>query len=460
MAISIGGLASELDTQKIIDALMNVERIPRTLLSAKSDDRKAVIAQLQSLNTSLQALATTAKDAAGPTALLQRTATSSDEAVRIRATDGAPVLQTDVIVDRIATAHSIVTGSFTAATDDPLVFTVVRPGGEPVEVRPASGKAADIAQALTAAGAGVTASAVSAGVDAEGRAQWRLQVTATETGAAAAFQVFRGDAAAVAAGTASDLATEPGGATVTAGADAQVRLWAGTAAEQTVTSASNTFTQLFAGVEVTVSRATTTPATLSVAADTTKSTAAAKAFVGAVGTLLAGIARGSTATAASAPGEQTRLGVFTGDSTVRSLNQAMTAAVQLPIDGVSPATAGISVDRRGVVTLDEKAFTAALAADPVAVQRMFAGVAERVQDVAERYSDKYDGLLTSRITGQESEVRMLGEQLSRWDLRLEQRRATLERTYASMETMLSRLQSQSSYLESQLSGLSGSGSNK
>lgn len=460
MAISIGGLASELDTQKIIDALMNVERIPRTLLSAKSDDRKAVIAQLQSLNTSLQALATTAKDAAGPTALLQRTATSSDEAVRIRATDGAPVLQTDVIVDRIATAHSIVTGSFTAATDDPLVFTVVRSGGEPVEVRPASGKAADIAQALTAAGAGVTASAVSAGVDAEGQAQWRLQVTATETGAAAAFQVFRGDAAAVAAGTASDLATEPGGATVTAGADAQVRLWAGTAAEQTVTSASNTFTQLFAGVEVTVSRATTTPATLSVAADTTKSTAAAKAFVGAVGTLLAGIARGSTATAASAPGEQTRLGVFTGDSTVRSLNQAMTAAVQLPIDGVSPATAGISVDRRGVVTLDEKAFTAALAADPVAVQRMFAGVAERVQDVAERYSDKYDGLLTSRITGQESEVRMLGEQLSRWDLRLEQRRATLERTYASMETMLSRLQSQSSYLESQLSGLSGSGSNK
>jgi len=460
MAISIGGLASELDTQKIIDALMNVERIPRTLLSAKSDDRKAVIAQLQSLNTSLQALATTAKDAAGPTALLQRTATSSDEAVRIRATDGAPVLQTDVVVDRVATAHSIVTGSFTTAAGDPLVFTVVRPGGEPVEVRPASGKAADIAQALTAAGAGVTASAVSAGVDAEGRPQWRLQVTATETGAAAAFQVFRGDAAAVAAGTATDVATEPGGATVTIGADAQVRLWAGTAAEQTVTSASNTFTQLFAGVEVTVSRATTTPATLSVAADTTKSTAAAKAFVGAVGTLLAGIARGSTATAASAPGEQTRLGVFTGDSTVRSLSQAMTAAVQLPIDGVSPATAGISVDRRGVVTLDEKAFTAALAADPVAVQEMFAGVAERVQDVAERYSDKYDGLLTSRITGQESEVRMLGEQLTRWDLRLEQRRATLERTYASMETMLSRLQSQSSYLESQLSGLSGSGSNK
>ncbi|MDD7960740.1 flagellar filament capping protein FliD [Microbacterium thalli] len=460
MAISIGGLASELDTQKIIDALMNVERIPRTLLSAKSDDRKTVIAQLQSLNTSLQALATTAKDAAGPTALLQRTATSSDEAVRIRATDGAPVLQTDVVVDRVATAHSIVTGSFTTAAGDPLVFTVVRPGGEPVEVRPASGKAADIAQALTAAGAGVTASAVSAGVDAEGRPQWRLQVTATETGAAAAFQVFRGDAAAVAAGTATDVATEPGGATVTTGADAQVRLWAGTAAEQTVTSASNTFTQLFAGVEVTVSRATTTPATLSVAADTTKSTAAAKAFVGAVGTLLAGIARGSTATAASAPGEQTRLGVFTGDSTVRSLSQAMTAAVQLPIDGVSPATAGISVDRLGVVTLDEKAFTAALAADPVAVQEMFAGVAERVQDVAERYSDKYDGLLTSRITGQESEVRMLGEQLTRWDLRLEQRRATLERTYASMETMLSRLQSQSSYLESQLSGLSGSGSNK
>ncbi|SDQ50285.1 flagellar filament capping protein FliD [Microbacterium sp. cf332] len=456
MAISIDGLASNLDTKAIIDALMNVERLPRTILSAKSDDRKTVIAQLQALNSSLQSLATKAKDATGPTALLQRTATSTDDGVSVTASDGAPVLRADIVVDRIATAHSVVTGAFTTATDDPLVFTVLGADGKPIEVRPSSGSPADIANALGAAGTGITAAAVAAGTDADGRALWRLQITASETGAENAFQVFRGDAASVAAGTASDLATEPGAAVVTVGADAQVRLWAGTAAEQAVTSASNTFTSLFAGVDVAVTRASTAPVSVTVAADTAGSTAAAKTFVTQIAALLAGIARGSTATTATAPGEQTTLGVFTGDSTVRALHQALTGAVQLPLNGVAPSTTGLSVDRLGVLTFDEEAFTKALADDPAGVQQVFAGVAARVQDVAERYSDKYDGLLTTRITGQESEVKMLGEQLSRWDVRLEQRRATLERTYASMETMLSRLQSQSSYLESQLSALSGS----
>lgn len=457
MAISIDGLASKLDTKAIIDALMNVERIPRTLLSAKADDRKAVISQLQALNTALQSLATRAKDASGPTALLQRTTTSSDESVRITAKDGAPVVRTDIAVDRVATAHSIVTAPFGSIDDEPLVLTVVRSSGEPVEVRPASGSPADIAQALTAAGARLTASAVSAGTGADGSPLWRMQVTATETGTDAAFRVFRGDATSVAAGTATDLAAQPGAAIVTAGGDAQVRLWAGTAAEQSVTSASNTFTSLFDGVDVTVSKVSTAPVSLVVAADAAGSTAAAKTFVAQIGTLLAGIARGSTATAATAPGGQTQLGVFTGDGTVRGLHQALTAAVQMPLDGVSPSTIGISVDRLGVLTFDEETFTRALADDPAAVQRLFAGVAERAQEVATRYSDKYDGLLTSRVRGQESEVKMLGEQLERWDLRLVQRRATLERTYASMETMLSRLQAQSSYLESQLSALSGSG---
>ncbi|RZI85774.1 MAG: flagellar hook-associated protein, partial [Microbacterium sp.] len=85
---------------------------------------------------------------------------------------------------------------------------------------------------------------------------------------------------------------------------------------------------------------------------------------------------------------------------------------------------------------------------------LFSGVAARVQDVTEQYSDKYDGLVTARITGQQEEVKRISEQLDRWDVRLEQRRATLERTYASMETMLSRLQSQSAYLTSQVEGLS------
>ena len=101
-------------------------------------------------------------------------------------------------------------------------------------------------------------------------------------------------------------------------------------------------------------------------------------------------------------------------------------------------------------------FAAALAADAEGTQELFSGVAARLQGVTTQYSDKYDGLLTSRITGQEDEVKTLKTQVERWDVRLDQRRATLERTYAQLEVQLSKLQSQSSWLTSQLAGLSPS----
>ena len=64
MGIALDGLVSGLNTTELINALMDVHAIPRNLLSAKSDDRKVIISQLQTLNTSLQELAAKAKKAA------------------------------------------------------------------------------------------------------------------------------------------------------------------------------------------------------------------------------------------------------------------------------------------------------------------------------------------------------------------------------------------------------------
>lgn len=458
MAISLDGLASKLDTTAIINALMDVEKIPRTLLSAKSDDRKVVISHLQSLNTALQDLFTRAKTAAGQTALAQVSASSSDASVTVTPSAGAAPLSTQIVVDRVATAHSVVSAAYTALPGSPPVLTVEDSAGALVEVRPTSGAPADVARALTAAGVGIVATAVAAGVDGGGAPVFRLQLTAAETGAEGTFRVYVGDAAAVTSGTATDLAAEPGAAVVTTGADAQIRLWAGTAAEQTVTSTGNVFTDLFPGIDVTVTAPTAAPVTVTVSPDSDARTKAASEFVTQIAAIMTTIAKGSSATPATASGQNTTLGVFTGDSTVRALRQGLANAVQYPVDGRSPSTIGISFDRAGVLSFDEDAFATALAEDPAAVEAIFTGMAGRVQEVTAQYSDKYDGLLTARITGQQDEVSRIAEQLERWDVRLDQRRATLERTYAAMETMLSRLQSQSSYLTSQLDGLSSSGS--
>jgi flagellar hook-associated protein 2 len=456
MALTLPGLASNLDTAEIIKALMDVQSIPRSLLSAKRDDKNVIISQLQTLNTSIGELATRAAALAKPDGLALFTGRSSSDAVTVAAGAGATAMSADVVVDRTAQAHTVVTGAVTAWPDDSPVLTLENAAGVRVQVAAASASLQDVARAISSAAFGVAATAVP--VQSGGTTMYRLQLTATETGAAGAFTVYRGDIAAVEAGTAVDVSSEAGAAVITTGADAQLRLWAGTAAEQVVSSATNTFTGLFPGVDVTVAKASATAVQITVDTDAGGRTKAAGDFITGIASILTRIANGSKATIAATPGSATTLGVFTGDSTVRALRQALAESVQHPVDGVSPSTIGISIDRYGVLSFDAEKFEAALAEDPAATTALVSAVASRVQETAKTYSDRYEGLLTSRITGQESEVKAIGEQLERWDVRLEQRRATLERTYARLETMLSQLNSQSSYLESQLATLRPSGS--
>ncbi|MGO7983901.1 hypothetical protein ACC691_39355, partial [Rhizobium johnstonii] len=88
---------------------------------------------------------------------------------------------------------------------------------------------------------------------------YRLQLSSSTTGADSAFSVFGGDESAVDAGTATDLLTAPGAATIRSAGDAEVVLWSGTTAEQSVHSSTNTFEELLTGVNVTVSAASTEP---------------------------------------------------------------------------------------------------------------------------------------------------------------------------------------------------------
>ncbi|WP_341934282.1 flagellar filament capping protein FliD [Microbacterium sp. LWO14-1.2] len=448
--MKLDGLVSGLKTGELIDALMNVAAIPKTQITAKITDRSTIITNLQSLNKSLQELMAKAKTAASPSSLAAFTATSSNESVTVTAGPKASAFSTGVVVDAVAVRHSIVTAAG-GATAWGGAFTLVAADGEKTEITPAGTGPQELATAINAANAGVSATVVPAGVDADGKPLSRIQLTSTETGEPARFALHRGAEADVEAGTSTDLSTEPGAAVISQGSDARIRLFAGTSAEQTLTSASNTIS-IGEDISVTVSKVSADPVTVSVALDAKAQSATASAFIKEVAALITRIDNGSKATVGKV-GETTTLGVFTGDSTVRTLRSALANAVQHPVDGVSPSTIGISIDDKGVLAFDPEKFAKALADDPQATQKVFSAVGARLEGVTDQYSDKYDGLLTQRITGQETEVKTLKTQVERWDVRLEQRRATLERTYAQLEVQLSKMQSQSSWLESQLAGL-------
>lgn len=456
MGMAIDGLISGLKTTDLIDSLMQAEAVPQTLLKNKVTDSTNFITAMQALNSKLAALSDSAAKLALPTGTDLHTASSSSTSVTATAGPGAVDGTIDFTVDRLAQSQVMVTGPLTQWPDQPPTLTFVAADGTMTQVTAASSSLADVAAAINKAGVGVSATQVAAGLDpATGQQLYRLQLSSTKTGAAAAFTAYRGTPADVTAGTAANLLSDPGAAQVRQAQDAQLTLWAGTGAAQTITSATNTFSDVLPGVTVTATAASTTPVTLTIARDDKSISDAAKSLVTSVNDILSFIsAKQAVSTSTdTAGGTVVTAGVFTGESVTRDVNQKMVDSIIAPIDGVSPSTYGISITRDGAVTFDPDAFSKAMAADPETVKAAVATIAQRVADAAKGASDTYTGSVSLKIQGEQATVKSLNDQITDWDTRLADRRSALEKTYANLEVQLQQLQSQSSWLTGQLSSL-------
>ncbi|AIV40077.1 flagellar filament capping protein FliD [Curtobacterium sp. MR_MD2014] len=456
-SLAIDGLVSGLKTSDLINSLMTIEQVPQTLLKNKLTDTNSFVSSLQTINSLVQTLATKAGDAAKATSLDVYAAKSSSTGVTVATDATASAGSVSFQVGSTAAAHVGVTAAMStwASAAEPL--TLVGADGKKTTVTPASGSLDDAVSAINKAGAGVTATKVAAGTDTDGTKLYRLQLTATKTGAAASFALYRGTSDDVTAGTATNVFTQPGAAVVTQGKDASVTLWAGTAAAQTVTSATNTFDDLLPGLDVTVTQTTTDPVTVTVAQDTTKAQAVASGLVDALNAITSYYATNTAVTSTTSPTTgttSTKAGVLTGDGTTRDAVQRLTTTMSTPVNGKSPSSIGIVIQKDGTFSFDAAVFQKALADDPQGTQAMLSGVATNVGAAATAASDKYTGSITTSITGQQSVAKDLTTQIDNWSDRLTARRATLQAQYSALETSLSKLQSQSAWLSSQLASTS------
>jgi flagellar hook-associated protein 2 len=454
---SIDGLASGLNTTGMIDSLMAVQALPQLQLQTKLASNQSMISLLQGLNTRLTLLSGTASGDAKANALNLFTATASAPSLTATTTTAASSGSIDVTVTKLAQNQVNVTAPLASWPVDgggaPAKLTIVDAAGKQTEIAPASTSLDDVVTAINAASGGAAAVKVPAG-----NGTYRLQLTATTPGAAGAFQVYQGTAAEVTAGTATDLMADPAAAVVKTAQDAEALLYAGTAAEQKITSATNTFKDLLPGVSVTATAISATPVTVTVASDVAGITKKAEALVKAVNDVLGFVSENSavTTTTTTAGTSAAKGGIFTGNSSVRAVSDELFTAMAAPINGKSPSEYGIVITRNGDFTFDQDKLTAALAADPAGTTAALQEVASRVATSSKNATDPYQGSVTALIKGRQSEVTDLTNQISDWDLRLADRRATLQAVYTRMEVLLGGLQSQSSWLTGQLAGLTAS----
>lgn len=455
---SISGLASGLDTATIIDQLMQLEAMSQNRLRSQQSAQKTVLAALQALNTDTSLLAGKAETLAKPETWQTLKATSSNGDITATAGASAAASSFSVTIDKLAIAHRF------ALTESHGLDDVVVPGGasptyvkitttdastgNPVvhDIATGTGSLKDVIAGINAAtkDTGVTATAVKVE-----DGTYRLLVQSSKTGKGSAFTLTQTDGTALMGG--EDATTR------SVGADAQVSVGGITA-----TSSTNTFSELVPGVTLTLKASATIGATstITVAQDSSGVKASVKGLVDQLNALLTkidGQTAGKTGT--------TSAGALAGDGTARSLRSALLDTV-FGSGTTSMASLGIQTDRYGKLVLDDAKFDTAYTADPAAVAKQFTkgattaenGWAARLQAAAKTFSDSTTGILSSAITGRQSTIDRLGDDIDAWDDRLALRRESLTRQYTALETALSSLQSQGNWLAGQLASLPTSSS--
>ncbi len=344
---SVGGLVSGLDTNSIVQQLMQLERAPVERLQARQATYRAKIDAWGTVRTRLAAVRTAVdrlKDATSVRGFA--TVTSSDEAVvRAAVTGEASPGSLSFTVDRLATHHQVVSGgSFEGpeATVGEGTLTITR-GTTTYEVSTnASTTLAQLASEIDSLGAGVRAMVVS--VDGT---SYRLFVTAEESGADAVFTVS---------------GTQPGldaFDVVETGVDAQLTVGSGAGA-LTVTRATNTIEDLLPGVTLTLGSTSATSVTVSVDRDLDGVVGAVEGLVDAVNqaiTTLRDLTRYDPTTK--------QAGALQGDPSAWRLLMDLRSAVSDAVAGLGgPYTAassvGVTLSRDGTFVVDGSALREAL----------------------------------------------------------------------------------------------------
>jgi flagellar hook-associated protein 2 len=454
--LGLSGLSSGLDTSGIITKLMAIEAQPQNQLKSRLSNVSTYRNALQSVNTQLAAIATAAKTASTAGSLTAFTASSDTAGITAAAAATASAGSVSFTVGKVAAAQTSVTSPMTTWPD---TFTstpqiTIKTGSGEKTVTASSSNLDDVVEAINGGNAGVTATKIAAGADNQGVPQYRLQLRSSTTGAAAAFTAYEGKDSAT--GTALTVTN------VTTAQDASITLYGGTGAEQAITSATNTFTGLMTGVDVTVSTATTSPATITVNPDSSKAASTASALSGSLIAFFSTIATDTAVTTSSSTSggtssSSTSGSVFTGDTGIRALNDQMLSAATdaVSVNGTlkSPSSIGITLTKTGTVSFDQRAFTSAMESDPTGTMAMFQTIATRISTAASAASDPLTGTLTLKITSEQSQESSLSSQISDWDSRLAQIQQTYQKQFTTMETALNNLSSQASWLTGQINSL-------
>lgn len=369
---TVSGLSSGIDSASIIDAFIKADRASTAILEGRRSTFQTRMDAVRLLNTRLLSHQLDLASLNAPSLYASRQANSSNTSVMTATSSSSATAGTyQFEVVRIAKAKQIATApqaSPTATLGAGTVNFQIGTGAvTTLTIDTANSSLNGLAQAINAAGAGVSASVLNDGTG------YRLMMTSANTGTTNAVSV-------TGTGGLSSLFTAPGTETspgvpdpnamlvLQADVDAQIKLGSGAF---TITQASNTFANVIQGVELKAVNAGTS--TVTVGVDGANAVSAAKKFVASYNDIV----QFMTDNASYNPTTR-KSGPLFSDGTIRNGINTITQSLLSSAGGGSSALAtltavGITLDRAtGKMTFDEAAFQAKMTANPSGVAKIFA----------------------------------------------------------------------------------------
>ncbi len=438
--ITVGGLATGIDTNSIIDKLVALEKRPVALLGVEVQDVQATQTSINTLGSKLSTLRSAAHALGTTDGVLVRAATSSDTDV-LAAAAGAGAQPGSVALTITQLARGSVAGA-TVGVASATSTVASGPGTFQFQVGSGTVKSVNVdatttlqglATAINALDAGVTASAVNLGT--ASAPDFRLEIASKATGATSTVTVTHDDTA---------LAVQ----TAQAGQNAQFTVdgFSGTFERE-----SNTFGDVLPGVTVTLRNRGT--ATVTVADDADAITAKVKTLVAAFNDIVTFVT-GESQVTETQDKSNVALGSLATDSTVKHLIARLHEVFSESVGGAytNLSSLGLATQQDGTIKFDEGKFRTALGSDSTAVAATFAG-AGTASGVAKDLSALIDGMTASggtlalHTTALNDQIRSLQDQIDAGQREVDAFEANLREQFTALESFVSGLKNQGSFLQ-------------
>jgi flagellar hook-associated protein 2 len=285
----------------------------------------------------------------------------------------------------------------------------------------------------------LSASAIQVGTN-----SYRLQLTASEPGAANAVTF-----------TAAQFS---GGGTwlhPTTGADAQITVGTGADSFQ-IKGSSNVLANVLPGVTISLNNPTTTGQSVTVSSQRDPDAIATR--IQTMVTDLNAVILEITKQTKYDPTTKTAAPLLQ-NSAVRQIRQQLAQAVSGDATN-NAGLAGISFDKDGTILFDKAKFADQMAKNPVGTQALFndgtnPGLGKRLVDTVSNALDPDTGYLVGSQKSVQDTVSAMQTTIDGMQLRLDRRQIELKNQFTAMETALNTLKSQGSWLSSQLGSSTG-----